>query len=387
MKYSLQVTHVIENLDDSYGGPSRSLPEFVHSLSGIGIKSDILYIRKKNNDHNTLVEKYLIDSVSFCGQKLLCFSFTYSFFFIWQAIKGRMKIVHFHSVWSYPSWLGMTVCGILSIPYVVSPRSSLYSKSIENRKTFKDIISSLFLRKLLNNAAFFHATDATEANDLRLYGYKGPIYTIPHGVCTEEFDRVIDRNSILKKMGLNFNLRYILFFSRIHQRKNLDVVIEAMGRMTIHSHCLLIAGPIDDQAYFNMIIARSKVLGIESKVKYIGMVTGRARAEVFSISDVFVLLSDFENFGMSIAEAMAARKAVLISTNTPWTEIVESGCGRAVDVNVGQVACALEELTSLNLSDIKKKGLYGREYVEKGFSWDEIAIQFKCLYSGTIKNG
>jgi glycosyltransferase involved in cell wall biosynthesis len=133
--------------------------------------------------------------------------------------------------------------------------------------------------------------------------------------------------------GLN-GAPYLLFLSRLHQKKGVDLLIKAY--INLHKNQanktipkLVIAGPGLDTPFGIMI---QQLLENEPEIKknifFPGMLTGDAKWGAFYGCEAFVLPSHQENFGIAVAEALACGKPVLISNQVNiWREIMESGGG------------------------------------------------------------
>jgi len=125
---------------------------------------------------------------------------------------------------------------------------------------------------------------------------------------------------------------YLLFLSRIHEKKGVDLLIRAYLRLQKEFDsipALVIAGPGLDTEYGKMIFELAK--GSDT-IYFPGMITGNAKWGAFYGSDAFVLSSHQENFGIAVVEALACLKPVLISNQINiWNEIAEERAGLVED--------------------------------------------------------
>ena len=122
---------------------------------------------------------------------------------------------------------------------------------------------------------------------------------------------------------------YFLFLSRIHPKKGCDLLIEAfveVARLNEDTD-LVIAGP-DQVGWRNKLEARAQALGVSERIHWPGMLVGEAKWGALRDAEAFVLPSHQENFGIVVAEAMAAGKPVLITNKVNiWQEVASSGSG------------------------------------------------------------
>jgi glycosyltransferase involved in cell wall biosynthesis len=129
--------------------------------------------------------------------------------------------------------------------------------------------------------------------------------------------------------------------SRIHQKKGVDLLIDAFSKVAqrdpkLH---LVIAGP-DHHGLQADLERLSFKCGIGERITWTGMVTGDVKWGAYRAAEVFVLPSHSENFGIVVAEALACGLPVLISDKVNiWREIEADGAGLvAEDTLIGTVS-------------------------------------------------
>lgn len=123
--------------------------------------------------------------------------------------------------------------------------------------------------------------------------------------------------------------RFVLFLGRIHRKKGCDMLIHSFIRHAsldpdLH---LVMAGP-DQQGWQPELQALVAEAGLQSWVHWPGMLHGNVKWGSLYTSEVFILPSHQENFGIAVAEALACGRAVLLSDKVniaPELEI--QGCG------------------------------------------------------------
>ncbi len=124
---------------------------------------------------------------------------------------------------------------------------------------------------------------------------------------------------------------FLIFLSRIHSKKGIDLLIKAYLKLEQELRNLpqlIIAGPGLDSPYGKQI----NDLSLNSEnIILPGMLSGYAKWGAFYESEAFVLPSHQENFGIAVVEALACSKPVLISDKVNiWREI-KSGQGGIVE--------------------------------------------------------
>ncbi|TAK65312.1 glycosyltransferase [Methylobacter sp.] len=127
--------------------------------------------------------------------------------------------------------------------------------------------------------------------------------------------------------------RFLLFLSRIHPKKGVDLLIEAFAKTSKDQPDLelVIAGP--DQVGWQVELQQlAEKHGISDKITWTGMLKGDMKWGAFQTAEAFILPSHQENFGIVVAEALSCSLPVLISYKVNiWQEILEDNAGLEAD--------------------------------------------------------
>jgi glycosyltransferase involved in cell wall biosynthesis len=139
--------------------------------------------------------------------------------------------------------------------------------------------------------------------------------------------------------------RFLLFLSRIHEKKGCDLLVEAFAAAAQRDPGLdlVMAGP-DSAGLAAGLRERAAELGVAERIHWPGMVKGAAKYGALRCAEAFVLPSHQENFGIAVAEALSCGCPVLISDQVNiWPEIARAGAGLvASDDLVGTTAMLLQ---------------------------------------------
>jgi L-malate glycosyltransferase len=101
--------------------------------------------------------------------------------------------------------------------------------------------------------------------------------------------------------------------------------------------------------------------------------------------NVLANLSEYESFGVSVIEAMACEKVVLVTNVGGLKEVVsDDSIGLKVSVaNIDETVHALQQLV-LNVQMCKTIGQKAREHVLKHYNWDNNLEEMMNLYRGLL---
>ena len=100
-----------------------------------------------------------------------------------------------------------------------------------------------------------------------------------------------------------------------------------------------------------------------------------------------MLPSHTENFGVTVAEALACGTPVIASRHTPWGGVVENRCGWCVSNDVGTLAATLDEAMSLPQETLRGMGVRGREWIHRDFSWEKVGRTMLSAYEWLCRGG
>jgi glycosyltransferase involved in cell wall biosynthesis len=104
-------------------------------------------------------------------------------------------------------------------------------------------------------------------------------------------------------------------------------------------------------------------------------------------ASLFVLPTFSENFGIAVAEALAAGVPVITTKGAPWKELETHRCGWWVDVGAEPLATAMREAIALSDEQRRAMGKRGRRLVEERYSWPKIAADMKSVYEWVLGSG
>jgi glycosyltransferase involved in cell wall biosynthesis len=298
-------------------------------------------------------------------------------------------VLHIHAVFNYSTHAAARAAMRQGVPYIVRPLGTLNeSYALQQRARKKQYYLRWIARAELDGARALHCTSEAEAEDLRRLGLRPPKVVIPHGLRVEEFDAVFAERSqrtaaaVSESVGgaAGKTIPQILFYGRIHHKKGFDLLLPALANLASrHEFRMVVAGP-GDESYIATLKAEAQRRGIASRVVWAGMFSGAERLQPFFDSDIFVLPSYNENFGIAVAEAMACGMPVIVSDQVDLCIAVhDAQAGLVVTCDTGELGTAIAKL----LDDPALRvwlGANGRRLVIQQFRWDHVAARLHRLY-------
>ena len=295
-------------------------------------------------------------------------------------VARKADILHGNGLWMmpnvYPAWVVRRLRRRNLNPrlkLVTSPRGALAPWSLAKGKWKKRIFGALFQYPALRQTDMFHATSEKEYEEIRAQGYRQPVAIVPIGMDVPEFE---PRNTLNTRKDGEQRKR-VVFFGRLHKVKGVDRLVRAWKLVAREGWELVIAGPDCGMLEeLKQIVAEKKL----PRVSFVGEINGHAKYEFLASGDIYVLPSDTENFGVTVAEALASGTPVVASQGTPWQGLERERCGRWVPIGVETLVEALKEMMSMSDEERAAMGTRGREWIRRDFSWKGIGAKMKAAY-------
>lgn len=244
----------------------------------------------------------------------------------------------------------------------------------------KNFINKAVLKYNLKKADAICATSYTIKEYLKPVTSK-QVNVIPFGVNIEEF----------KAKAVNSLFDYSAFvFGSIKQLEKLynpDILIKSFAALKLKhpekTIKLLIIGEGSQASYLKQLVVD---LNIAEDVVFTGRIAFSEVSTYYNMLNVLVNISEYESFGVSVVEAMACEKAVIVTNTGGLKEIVEnSNFGSLVEVgNIEQTTQEMEKYL-LDWDLTTNVGKQAREKVVKKYNWNNNIQQMIDVYHQLIQ--
>jgi glycosyltransferase involved in cell wall biosynthesis len=291
---------------------------------------------------------------------------------LWPMIRWA-DVVHLTAMYSPPTIPTLLICRLLGKPVVWSPRGALQRWDGSTKPLVKGVWERICNTLIKPGRCFFHVTSEVEATASVERMPKAIAKLIPNGVDVPE--------GLPDKTWLPDGKLRLLYIGRIHPKKGIENLLQAIKILDDESTTLAIYGSGDD-VYTHSLHQLVCKLGLEQSVKFYGHVVGKEKMKAFMQADLCVVPSFTENFGMVIAEALVHGVPVIASKGTPWQEIESRGCGLWIENTPGTIA---EAICNLDRDLLSVMGFQGRSWIKNEFTWPVIGRQLYNLYESIIK--
>lgn len=366
----LACRQIVASVDDEASGPSYSVTALAAALGRAGHDSAVMAVGRCALEAG--LEVYPQDLSRLPVAKRLMISRA-----LVRAVEAAARqgaVLHMHGLWLAPNIHPARAARRHGVPLVASPRGMLGAEAFAFSARRKRLVWALGQRHALEMAACFHATAQSEAEDIRCAGLTAPVAVIPNGIDIPGGD---------PEPGA----RTALHLGRLHPKKGIDRLVTAWARVAERhpDWRLRIVGP-SEIGYRDTLERQVQELGAP-RVVFDGPLYGTDKLVAYQQAGLFVLPTLNENFGMVVAEALAAGIPAICTKGAPWSGLEAERCGWWVDHGPDAMAVALDAALELPDAERMAMGARGRDWMARDFGWDGIAKRMATVYAWCLGQG
>lgn len=311
-----------------------------------------------------------------------------------EAIDGA-DVVHLHGFWTPALIQAARMARTAGKPYFISTHGLLDHRAMKSswpKWAKKRLAVELFdFASIFNGASGVIFGSETEAGESWQPSAAMRKIFIPNGVdATVGLEHVIspEARQRLASAAPPFEQwqRKLLFFSRIHPKKGVDMLVQAFNAVVSDypGTGLLIAGLPEDAQYQAEVARLVDACPMPDNIVLTTQLTGPGSHFLYSACDIFVLPSHAEGFSVALTEALAHGKPSLITRYCHMPQVETEGAGVVVDPTPASIEAGLRKLLSLSAEQLTAMGKNARGLFERRYTWDRVAQQLGAAYSAAL---
>jgi glycosyltransferase involved in cell wall biosynthesis len=301
-------------------------------------------------------------------------------------IAADLDILSVHGLWKYCSVASRRWHRRTGRPYIVHPEGMLESWALRNGMWKKRVAALLYENEHLRGAACLRALSEAEAQSIRACGLRNPICVIPNGVdLPEQPDGSATKPDSGLFNGFAKDRKILLYLGRLHPKKNVANLIRAWNEMSNSQDCssdpwiLAIAG-WDQGGYASEL----KDIAALPSVVLLGPLFGGDKDAAYRACDAFILPSLSEGLPMTVLEAWAYAKPVVMTSECNLPGGFSAEAAVRIGSTAEQIGIGLKQLTEMSGDDRRAMGARGRNLVATEFSWPRIGEQMRAVYEWVL---
>ena len=378
----MRVLHVIPSIAACYGGPSKVVLDTCKALREAGIEAEVATTTADENGDLPLPAS---QPTNVEGVPTYFFERHWSWRYkvSWGLTRWldrnvrNYDLLHIHAVFSYSTTAAAYYARRAQVPYVLMPHGMLNPWPLRQNRVLKRVYLSAIEKKNLARAAALQFTADDELANSVIKGRANLV--LPY---------VLELSAPANGHQVPRSKPRILFLSRLDPKKGIELLIEALSELADAGHD------------FDFVIAGSGAPGYEEHIRrridasarlaentrFAGFVDGADKTNLIQSSDLFVLPSFDENFGIAVVEAMASGLAVVISDQVNiHDQIRQEEAGIVVSPTAGSVRDAIARLL-LSPQLRSDLGQRGKQLVRSKFSKAAVTEETIKVYRDVLAN-
>lgn len=396
----MRVLHIIPSISPLRGGPSQAVLSMVAALRQQGVDATILTTNDDGPGVQTAMPLGRWHEQEALGEAVPVLAFgrwsppqraVREFaiapgFSRWLGLHARdYPLVHVHALFSCSTSVGMAQLRRQRVPYLLRTIGQLNAWSLGQSAGRKQLFLKLVDRANLEGAAALHFTSDAERQEAAALALGTPSFVLPLGVPAMEPSPAEANHDEAAVQDRGAPIRF-LFLSRLHPKKQLPLLFEALAQINHHIPTrpwqLDIAGE-GDPAYVAELQQRAQQLGLTPQIHWHGFVAGVAKQTLLRQAHWFVLPSASENFGIAAAEALMAGTPVVLCPGVALAADVEAaGAGLICEPNTAALRTCLERCLEPPPVAMRQAA---RRLAEERYGWPAISRQLIGRYEEILR--
>ena len=297
------------------------------------------------------------------------------------AENGTETVAHFHGLWQPEHARWSRACTARGIPVVISPHGMLEPWAWRHKWWKKWAYFHSVEKRHLGRAGAVLATASGEARRLGAFLPEQRIEALPLGLTGVARP---DYENARAELGWRTQERVLLFLSRIHPKKGLDLFLRALAEMKRPRDVRLVIVGDGDAGYVRGLrqFAAEHALQLP-RIDWIGAVWGEERWLYFQGADLFCLPTHSENFGLAVLEACQVGTPAMTTVDTPWAEHLADGRGFIGRAEVQSIRDTLKAFFARPRWTLKEREELA-DWAWTHFHWDALAARYIAFYESLL---
>ena len=383
----MKILRVISSMNPKSGGPAQGIRNAIPHIQKLGILNDVICLDEENMEYGT-TDDFTIHKV---GKGKTAYQYQPILLEWLSENMTNYDVVLVHGLWQYHNLAVYKAIKKLkkqskkAPKVVVLPHGMMdpYFQTAPDRKwraLRNEMVWHSIEKKCINaaDAIFYTCQEEMHLAATTFKGYAPQkAVNVGYGIQAPPENTFLFEKAFHQMCSAVANKKYWLFLSRIHEKKGVDLLIKAYDALSKQNPALpelVIAGP--NQSAFAQ--EMMQLAAVNPKIHFPGMLQGEAKWGAFYNCEAYLLASHQENFGIAIVEAMACKKAVMISKHINIWKEIEAGKGGWILEDLSQEAIADQLAVIAALSDqaLHHKGEQAFETYQNKFDVQQCATVF-----------
>ena len=368
----MKVLHTIPTIDPASGGTVEGLRQLCHIYRIGGHEIEVASL-----DSPESIDAYNFPAKVFAlGPGRGVYGYSRRAIPWLKANIHRYDVVLINGIWSYNTVATYRALAGTNIPFAIFTHGMLdpyFKKQFPFKHLKKSIYWHTTLRRIMHdaNAVLFTCEEEKILARQSFPRYRVHEVVVPFGIFGPNCDLEAAAEEFFDRWPNLRGKRLAISLGRVHPKKGTDILIEAFASTLAENPAwhLVIAGP-DQIGWQKELEALAIKLGIADRITWTGMLQGTLKWGAFAASEVFVLPSHQENFGIVVAEALSCSLPVIVSDKVNiWRETMSYWAGLVSEDTLDGINYSLRRWSSLTCEEITDLRARGKKCFDERFNY------------------
>jgi glycosyltransferase involved in cell wall biosynthesis len=385
----LKLLRLIRSLNPTGGGPVEGIRQITPHLAALGVRTSVASLDPPDAPW---LQHQPFEAIGL-GPVSGGYGYHRGLPSCIQALAREHDAVIIHGIWQYHAFATWRALRGSNIPYFVFTHGMLdpwFKRTYPLKHLKKWAYWPWADYRVLRDAQAVLFTTEQERLLARqsFWLYRANERVVGYGTSAPPGDADPQREVFLQRFPHLRSERLLLFLSRIHPKKGVDLLIEAFAAVASSdpSLHLVIAGP-DQLGWQAALQQRAAELGIAERITWAGMLSGDLKWGAFRCAELFCLPSHQENFGIVVAEALACGLPVAIAEPVNISAEVATASAGLVHVdNIAGTTAALRQWLALPTAEQAQMGKRGAQLFADSFDFASVACALMPVLESAIGN-
>ena len=366
--------HIVSHIDEEASGPSYTVPRLAQSLAAAQNQPVVLATLDRGGGTKNIEPVTHLAFAQAAFPRKLGRSPSMRRW-LSDSKNNGISLIHSHGLWMMPNIYPARVAARFGIPHIIAPRGTLDPEALVYSAVAKKFVSCLGQSSSLKGAAAFHATSTDEACHIRAQNLRQPIILSPNGIDIPPCNHIYTGGR-----------RTLLYLGRLHHKKGIDMLLQAWMFLEPEypDWDLRIVGKGSDA--FETELRRDIANRGLNRVIVDGPLYGDDKLAALQQADLFVLPTRGENFGVVVAEALAAGTPVVTTTAAPWAQLEDYRAGWCCPPQSISIQSSLARALAVDADSLMEMGMRGRAWMQRAYGWVEIGARMANAYEWLLQD-
>lgn len=390
----MNLLHVIRTMDPAWGGPVEGVSNFTYQARLRGHHAEVVCVDPPTSPW---LKRSLVPVNAVGRGRLGHFGYNRRLDEWLDANLRRFDAVIVNGIWMYFSSAARRSALKAGLPYFVFTHGALdpwFAKHYPHKQVKKAAYWFLYESKVMRDAeaVLFTTREEKEVSHNAFWPYRCNAQVTGYGIqdplpALELENSGNEARQMIEQIVPGVRGRkYILFLARVHEKKGIDLLLRAIANTRVegHEYRFMIAGP-GEPSYVAELKALAAKLGVSERVMWTGPLYAAQKWAAVRSADAYILPSHQENFGISVAEALACGVPVMITDRVNiWREIQAAGGGMIETDDVAGTTRMLQRWFAMQPEERQQMREQSRACFKEHFDIAKVSDQFFDLVQASV---